>query len=95
MSIKTAGSGSSAQRETNVTLGGEGSKKTILGAFALPIDNSESKKKDHNITEVRKANFGSAKFGSKSHVKLSDSKELLKDLVDIGFEEALDDVVGL
>ncbi|KZZ50186.1 hypothetical protein A3759_17200 [Thalassolituus sp. HI0120] len=93
VSVKKTGSGSPTEREINVTLGGEGNKKTILGAFALPIDNSESKKKYHNITEVRKANFGSAKFGSKSHVELADSKELLKDLVDIGFTEALDDVV--
>lgn len=79
----------------NAELGSESNKATILGAFAQPIANANIKKKGHSLTEVKKANLGPDDFGSKDHVKLANTQELLNSLVGAGFEEALEENVEL
>ena len=53
------------------------------------LANSESKNKSRN--ELRKANMGDAESNTGKHIDEADAKQLLQDLVDIGFSEALDD----
>lgn len=57
--------------------------------MAKPLANSDTK--GRSTAEVRKANMGDAKSDTKTHIKEADSKQLLQDLVSIGFSEALDD----
>lgn len=57
--------------------------------MANHIADSDSDK--HSTTELRKANMGDAKSDTKTHIKEADAKQLLQDLVSIGFSEALDD----
>jgi hypothetical protein len=45
----------------------------------------------HSTTELRKANMGDAESNTNAHIEEADAKQLLENLVSIGFSEALDD----
>ena len=77
------------QHVKSVELGTRSALGTVRGNMANHIADSDSDK--HSTTELRKANMGDAKSDTKTHIKEADSKQLLQNLVSIGFSEALDD----
>jgi hypothetical protein len=77
------------QHVKSVELGSQSVSGTIRGNMAKHIANSDSDK--HSTTELRKANMGDAESNTNAHIEEADAKQLLEDLVSIGFSEALDD----
>ena len=79
------------QHVKSVELGSKTAAGTVRGNMAKHIANSESKNKSRN--ELRKANMGDAESNTNTHIEEADAKQLLQDLVSIGFSEALDGLV--
>lgn len=73
----------------SVELGSKSAAGTVRGNMAKPLANSDVERR--STSEVRKANMGDVESNTGKHIDEADAKQLLDDLVSIGFSEALDD----
>jgi hypothetical protein len=83
-------SGQSQRQEKSVELGSKTVAGTVRGDMAHNI--ARSNFEGNSVTKLRKANMGDAKSNTNVHIIEADATQLLRDLINISFTEALDDL---